>query len=92
MTLLDKAKVAAEKAAARGKQGVAQGQAKIDAIQTKRKADALLRDLGGAYYAESRHGGGHDAVESALQALDAHEKEHGAVDTGADEPAGDTES
>jgi hypothetical protein len=92
MTLLDKAKVAAEKAAARGKQGVAQGQAKIDAIQTKRKADALLRDLGGAYYAESRHGGSHDAVESALQALDAQEREHGAVDTGAGEPAGDTEA
>ena len=59
MTLLDKAKVAAEKAAARGKQGVQQGQAKIDAIQTKRKADVLLRELGSAYYAERRHGGSH---------------------------------
>lgn len=85
MTLLDKAKVAAEKAAARSKQGVAQGQAKIDAIQTKRKAAVLLRDLGGAYYAETRHGGGHDAVDAALQALDAHEQEHGVVDAGADE-------
>ena len=91
MTLVDKAKVAAEKAAARGKQGVAQGQAKLEAIQAKRKADALLRDLGGAYYAESRHGGGHDSVESALKALDAHEQEHGAVDTGAGEPADDTQ-
>lgn len=85
MTLLDKAKVAAEKAAARGKQGVQQGQAKIDAIQTKRKAEALLRELGAAYYAELRHGGGHDAVETAVDALDSHEKEHGAVDA---EPAG----
>ena len=80
MTLLDKAKVAAEKAAARGKQGVQQGQAKIDAIQTKRKAEALLRELGAAYYAELRHGGSHDAVESVVQALDTHEKDHGAVD------------
>ena len=87
MTLLDKAKVAAEKAAARGKQGVQQGQAKIDAIQTKRKADALLRELGSAYYAELRHGGSHDAVESAVDALDSHEKEHGTVDPDTDEPA-----
>ena len=80
MTLLDKAKVAAEKAAARGKQGVQQGQAKIDAIQAKRKADALLRELGAAYYAELRHGGSHEAVETTVGALDSHEKEHGAVD------------
>jgi hypothetical protein len=84
MTLLDKAKVAAEKAAAVGKQGVQQGQAKIDAIQTKRKAEVLLRELGAAYYAELRHGGGHDAVETAVDALDSHEKEHGTVDA---EPA-----
>jgi hypothetical protein len=89
MTLLDKANVAAEKAAAAGKQGMQQGQAKIDAIQTKRKADALLRELGAAYYAELRHGGGHDAVESVVQALEAHEKEHGAVDSEPDGSAAD---
>jgi hypothetical protein len=97
MTLLDKAKVAAEKAAVRGKQGVQhgvqQGQAKLDAIQTKRKADVLLRELGSAYYAERRHGGSHDDVESALEALDGHEKEHGTVDPDTDEHAasGDAE-
>lgn len=80
MTLLDKAKVAAEKAAAAGKQGMQQGHAKIDSIQTKRKADALLRELGAAYYAELRHGGSHETVESVVQELDNHEKEHGAVD------------
>src|SRR5665213_442815 len=85
MTLVDKAKVAAEKAAAAGKQGMQQGQAKIDAIQTKRKAEALLRELGAAYYAELRHGGSHDAVESVVRGLDNHEKEHGAVDA---EPGG----
>ena len=89
MTLLDKAKVAAEKAAAVGKQGVQQGQAKIDAIQTKRKADALLRDLGAAYYAELRHGGGHDAVETAVDAVASHEQEHGAVDAEPGGPATD---
>jgi hypothetical protein len=86
MTLLDKAKVAAEKAAAVGKQGVQQGQAKIDAIQTKRKADALLHDLGSAYFAELRHGGSHEAVETALTALDGHEKEHGTVNPETEEP------
>jgi hypothetical protein len=89
MTLLDKAKVAAEKAAAVGKQGVQQGQAKIDALQAKRKADALLRELGAAYYAELRHGGSHDAVETVVDALDSHEKEHGAVDAEPGEPEAD---
>jgi hypothetical protein len=92
MTLLDKAKVAAEKAAAVGKQGVQQGQAKIDAIQTKRKADALLRDLGSAYFAELRHGGSHDAVETALTALDGHEKEHGTVDSETEEPTAEPDA
>jgi hypothetical protein len=86
MTLLDKAKVAAEKAAAVGKQGVQQGQAKIDAIQTKRKADVLLRELGAVYYAELRHGGSHDAVETAVAALDSHEKEHGTIENEPGEP------
>ncbi|MDQ1485520.1 MAG: hypothetical protein QOJ62_1213 [Actinomycetota bacterium] len=84
MTLFDKAKVAAEKAAARAQQGMQQGQAKLDAIQTKRRADALLRELGAAYYAEQRHDGGHEPVERALAALDAHTVEHGTVDTTAD--------
>ena len=81
MTLLDKAKVAAEKAKVAAQQGVQQGQAKLDAIQTKRRADALLHRLGAAYYNEQRQGGTHELVDSALAALDAHVAEHGAVDT-----------
>jgi len=88
MTLLDKAKIAAEKAKVAAQQGMQQGQAKLDAMQTKRRADALLRELGAAYYAEQRNGGAHDAVERALAALDAHAVEHGAVDTSADPEAG----
>jgi hypothetical protein len=90
MTFLDKAKVAAEKAAARAQQGVQQGQAKLDAIQTKRRADALLRELGAAYYAEQRRGADHAAVEVALLALDTHAAEHGDVDTAADPGSGET--
>ena len=72
MSLLDKAKVAAEKAASRAQQGVHQGQAKIEELQDKRKADALLRDLGSAYYDEERHGGDHEAVVRAVAAVDTH--------------------
>jgi hypothetical protein len=83
MGFLDKAKVAAQQAAQKAQQGVQQGQAKIDAMQAKKRADALLRDLGAAYYAEQRSGGDHDAVERALAAVDAHAAETGAVDTAA---------
>jgi hypothetical protein len=84
MPLVDKAKIAAEKAKAAAQQGMQQGQAKLDAIQTKRRAEVLLRELGAAYFAEQRHGGPHDAVERALAALDAHAAEHGHVDTPGD--------
>jgi hypothetical protein len=75
MSLLDKAKVAAEKAAVKAQQGVQQGQAKIEELQEKRKFDALLRELGSAYLDEERHGGGHEAVVRALAAIDAHAAE-----------------
>lgn len=81
MSLLDKAKVAAEKAKVAAQQGMQQGQAKLDAMQTKRREDALLRELGAAYYAEQRHGGAHEAIDRAMAALDAHAAEHGSVDT-----------
>ncbi len=83
MSFLDKAKVAAAQAAQKAQQGMAQGQAKIDDLQTRRQADALLRDLGAAFYAEQRTGGNRAAVASALQALDAHAAAHGPIDTAA---------
>jgi hypothetical protein len=81
MTLLDKAKVAAEKARVAAEKGMQQGQAKLDAMQAKRRADALLHRLGAAYYAEQRHSGPREAVDAALAALDSHAAEHGGVDT-----------
>jgi hypothetical protein len=82
MSYLDKAKVAAEKVATKAQQGVQQGQAKIEELQEKRKLDALLRELGSAYWDEERHGGDHEAVVRALAALDAHtvEDEPGAAE------------
>lgn len=86
MGLMDKVKAQAEVAIAKGKEGVAQGQAKLDALQAKKQADALLRDLGAAYYAQQRAGGSADAVAAALAKVVAHEAEHGGVDTAATAP------
>jgi hypothetical protein len=85
MGLMDKVKAQAEQAVAKGKEGVAQGQAKLDAMQAKKQADALLRDLGAAYYAQKHNGGPADAVTAALAKVTAHEAENGAVDTAATE-------
>jgi hypothetical protein len=87
MSFLDKAKVAAEKAATKAQQGVQQGQAKIEELQEKRKADTLLRDLGSAYWDEVRHDGDHEAVVRALAALDAHTAENEPAATDATESA-----
>ncbi|MGH7692016.1 MAG: hypothetical protein ACREOA_04840 [Candidatus Dormibacteria bacterium] len=67
---MDKLKGQAEQAAAKAQEGTAQVQAKIDAVQAKRARDALLRDLGAAYYAQQRQGGPMGAVDQALAALD----------------------
>ena len=81
MGLMDKVKAQAEQAVAIAQKGVAQGQAKVEEVQAKRHADALLRNLGAAYFAQQRTGGGADAVTSALAAVDAHVAEHGPIDT-----------
>jgi hypothetical protein len=81
MGLMDKLKVQADQLAVKAQQGTAQMQTKFDAVQAKRSADALLRDLGAAYYAEQRQNGPHTAVESALAALDAHASQTSPVDT-----------
>jgi hypothetical protein len=83
MGLMDKVKAQAEQAVAMAQQGVAQGQSKLEEIQAKKREDALLRDLGAAYYAQQRTGGSAEAVASALVAVDAHAEEHGSVDTSA---------
>jgi hypothetical protein len=81
MGLLDKVKAQAEQVAVKAQQGVSQGQAKLDAMQAKKQGDALLRELGAAYFAQQRSGGSADAVTAALAKVDAHVSEHGAVDT-----------
>ena len=65
-----------------------QGQEKIDDLQAKKKADALLRDLGAWYYAgyTGRDAGrGETEIARILGELQAHEAEHGPL--GGDKPA-----
>ena len=83
MGLMDKVKAQAEQAVAKGKQGVAQGQTKLEELQAKKRADGLLRNLGAAYYAQQRSAGSPEAVTAALAAVDAHAAEHGGIDTSA---------
>lgn len=85
MGLMDKVKQQAEQALAKAQQGVNQGQAKLDQVQAKRQADALLRDLGAAYYALQRTGGSQDAVDAALKLVDEHAAVHGPVDSSSGE-------
>jgi hypothetical protein len=73
MGFMDKVKDQAEQALALGKEGVAQGQAKVSEMQSARTRDGLLRDLGSAYYAQLRSGGSADAVTAAVTAIDAHD-------------------
>lgn len=80
MGFLDKARDAAAQATVKAQQGMAQGQAKIDELQTKRQADALVRELGAAYYAQQRRGGSAEAVAAALAAVDAHVAANGSLD------------
>jgi hypothetical protein len=89
MGLMDKVKHQAEQAVAKAQQGVTQGQAKLDQIQTKRQADALLRDLGAAYYAQRREAGPDAAVAAALDSVDRHIAAHGPIGPPAAPTAGD---
>ncbi|HVC22007.1 MAG TPA: hypothetical protein VNH82_01025 [Candidatus Dormibacteraeota bacterium] len=86
MGFMDKMKAQADQLAVKAQQGTAQMQTKFDAVQAKRTSDALLRDLGAAYYAEQRNKGPHAAVEAALTALDTHASQASAVDTGTTGP------
>ena len=77
MGLLDKVKEQAGQIADKAQQGVTQGKDKIEELQVHKKGDALLRDLGAAYFAQLRHDGPAAAVDAALAAMDAHVAEHG---------------
>jgi hypothetical protein len=72
MAFKDKAKEAALQAKSSAQQIAQQGQQKLATVQKQRTEAELLRALGAAVYDEHRNTGSHDAVVSALAALDAH--------------------
>jgi hypothetical protein len=83
MGLLDKVKESAAQATALAKDAAQKGQAKLDEVQAKRAADALLRDLGAAAYAEKVGRGGPTTtadIDRILARLDEHERQHGQID------------
>jgi hypothetical protein len=83
MGFLDKMKEGAAQATVAAKDAAHKGQAKLDAIQAKRTADGLLRDLGAAAYAEKagRAPANNSAeIDRILAALEEHERENGQID------------
>ncbi len=83
MGFLDKVKEGAAQATAVAKDAAQKGQAKLDAMQSKKAADGLLHDLGAAAYAEKTGRGAANnsaEIDRILAALEKHEQENGPVD------------
>jgi hypothetical protein len=83
MGFLDKVKEGAAQASSAAKDAAQKGQAKLDAMQAKKAAEGLLRDLGAAAYAEKtgRAPANHSAeIDRILAALEQHEQENGQID------------
>lgn len=85
MGLMDKMKSQAATATAMAKDAAQKGQAKLDEIQAKRAADAMLRDLGAVVYAQKTGRAPASADEDIarlVSSLQAHEREHGPITPG----------
>ena len=83
MGFVDKVKEQAATATAAAKDAAQKGQSKLDEIKNKRAADAILRNLGAAYYAQWTERGtdGTPAeIERLVAALGQFEEEHGPID------------
>lgn len=82
MGLMDKVKAQANQLADKAQQAGQVGQAKVAEIQGKRRADALLLELGGIDYRQ-RSGrplpDGEVRAASVVARLQAHEAEHGPI-------------
>jgi hypothetical protein len=82
MGLMDKVKASAEVGLAKAGEAGKAGQAKLDAVQAKHKADGLLRDLGAAAYAEQAGRGTQQTTKDAQRIvgeLQAYEAEYGPI-------------
>jgi CBS domain-containing protein len=72
VTILDKAKAAADRARGQARHGTAMGRARIEELRAERQRSKLLQQLGEAYYAEHAGKATQAAVVDRLAALDAH--------------------
>jgi CBS domain-containing protein len=72
MTILEKARAAAERAWIGARRGADLGRARADQMRARREHGKLLRQLGAACYAEHSGEGTHEAVVGRLAALDAY--------------------
>jgi hypothetical protein len=87
MKLVEKVKAQAAQAAEKAQEGLRTGQARIEEAQTRKKADALLRDLGALAYAE-RTGRATEATAAEAERLVAELQAEGYDHTAATAPAG----
>ena len=91
MGFLDKVKEQATAATAAAKDAAAKGQSKIDDMQAKKAADAMLRDLGALSYGSvtNREAATGEADATRLvAALQQHESEHGDLSLDLESPVG----
>jgi hypothetical protein len=82
MALFDKVKEQASQLAQKAQEAGKAGQAKIEDAQARRKADAILRQLGAAVYAQRSGTAGADSsgdVDKLVAELKAFEAEHGPI-------------
>jgi len=90
MGFMDKVKEQAAVATALAKDAAQKGQDKVDEVQAKRAADAVLRQLGLAVYLEQAGRGSADAaaeVAGYVETLGAYEAEHGELSATAEPDA-----
>jgi hypothetical protein len=82
MALFDKVKEQANQLAQKAQEAGKAGQAKVQDAQSKRKADAILRQLGAAYYAQRAGTAGSDnnaEIDRLIAELKTYESEHGPI-------------
>ncbi|HUD18240.1 MAG TPA: hypothetical protein VMQ59_13315 [Acidimicrobiales bacterium] len=88
---MDKVKAQATAASVMAKDAAQKGQTKLGEVQSKKSADATLKDLGAAYYA-TRTGRATPTTEADIERLvvilQEHESEHGALTLAPESTAG----
>jgi hypothetical protein len=86
MALIDKIKAQAAVVAQKAQEAGKAGQSKLEDVQSRRRADALLRQLGAAVYAQRSGKAGDDnaaEIERLVGELSAFESENGPLDASA---------